>query len=707
MDNNILKYFNLWSLEALLYGIDDKKREQYRNKNDIKVVLNAPFVFNTLYTHNEKILKQYSVSSAEKFIRLHLNISDETAKELIHMVEPDPQKASDNHPSYIYSNSMKILNSKNDKKGSNYLMEYFSRKYSSQKDINELIEKNIEIVAFWEPVNFKSKIREYILFILGEEDSITWSDTKEFEEYKNHIEKKKNQTINNEKKREIITSYVTEALYIILYMLDHSDDTYDSYGEILTWLFLIAFLRDDIKDMSFYYQLKNSNPDFVNIANRSLAINSKSSTDAIFVTTKELKEVYGWTEQRIAQSVVFNDKILYGISSDGDTEGTPEHWAEHIESRPDTFGYIYSPHEKNTIIGNYSFCGLRIPKDNKQKKALIDKIEKGNLLESQLKAEEVSSLAVSDTHCILYILNLSMNKGEEGECDSNYEVLMDNFLNTIKEYAKQRVFFDCAYTRLFIKKHYSFYEDLGFENIENIEYDQVENRMYKMENFPYDLKWKGEIVDEIIALYNERVVERTTFRPCEKKDLSDYAIYDLIYKTDPYIYPSLLGSIENCREALSLVYEKNIDSMFNYSNLFIAKRGSAIVGIILWHKGKLNWTNDVIKASLVLNGIKPPKHFEKVSEEYFSQYNKPKKDSVEILNLCIAEKYRNLGIGKEFLESFLKWRKEKEVILYCLEDNESANKLYQNLNFKQVDIDTAYTPNDDDSIKAIKYILKR
>ena len=110
---------------------------------------------------------------------------------------------------------------------------------------------------------------------------------------------------------------------------------------------------------------------------------------------------------------------------------------------------------------------MRIPSDPIEKAKLIEKIEKGLLHEGELKAEDVSSLAVPDTHCILYILNLSMNKGEEG---TNYGLLIDNLLNTIKEYAKKRIFFDCVYTRLFINDHFSIYSDLGFERVSDLEW---------------------------------------------------------------------------------------------------------------------------------------------------------------------------------------------------------------------------------------------
>ena len=335
------------------------------------------------------------------------------------------------------------------------------------------------------------------------------------------------------------------------------------------------------------------------------------------------------------------------------------------------------------------------------------KIEKGNYFENQFLIENISSLSVKGTHCILYILNLSMNKGEEGKNRVNYDILMENLLKAIRDYAKEKeVYFDCVYTRLFIPEHFSYYSDLGFKNVGELEYTLNNNRIYKLERFPYGLKGHTDIVNELIELYDNAKVSKVVCRPCTEADLSNNNIYNLIYQTDPYIYPAMFDTIGKCRKVLSLIYEKNVDTMFNYSNLYIALKDRDVVGIILWHKGKLSWTNDVVKASFLLNGIETPEYFEDVCERYFSQYNEAEEnDTIEIINLCVAEKYRNMGIGKKLLKSFLEWRSEKDIMLYCLENNENAIKLYEGVGFKSKSKTKAYKPIGEFEW-AVKYTLE-
>lgn len=686
------KSFNLWSLFILLYGENNEQRECYKGN------INAPFVFNLMPSCDQNKYYKYRVVKAEDFLKKHL---------VFDLQYINKTKDRSFHNSYIFSNAMKIYRPSNrDSKGSHILFDNFIKKWGGNKIITELYEINTDVLEYWKPARFREIVKIYIRLMLGEDVKLPEYFDNKGNTLKNALEKR----TNDIETEIVISSTVRELLRIILLMIDNknTEDNYEENGKILTWLILAVFLRDEIKNTAFYMKFKIDNPHYLKIINDELSNNHLTSTDAIFVTTQQLKENYGWSELQIAQNVVLNDKILYGVSEESPTEGTPEHWAEHIEYRPSTFGYMYSPNVKKTIIGNYSFCGLRIPNDSIRKKALIDTIEKGLLFESNLDTETVSSLAVPDTHCILYILNLSMNKGEDGEIYSNYEILIDNMLKTILEYAKKRIYFDCVYTRLFIKKHFSIYEELGFQNIPNLEYNDYNSRIYKLNNFPYDLNWKHEIVDNLISLYKKKDYSMNyEFRPCEEKDLpGNDKIYDLIYNTDPYIYPAMFNSKEICRRVLSLVYEKNTDSLFNYSNLYVALDNDNIIGIILWHKGAIKWNDNIIKASFTINGIELPEYFQDVCDNYFSHYNvNQDSDEIEIINVCIDEKYQNMGIGRKLLDSFINWRNETNFQLFCLDKNTPAKQLYTNLNFIETDKCLAYTSTKNDDIWALKYTL--
>ena len=166
-------------------------------------------------------------------------------------------------------------------------------------------------------------------------------------------------------------------------------------------------------------------------------------------------------------------------------------------------------------------------------------------------------------------------------------------------------------------------------------------------------------------------------------------IAELIYDTDPYIYPAMFGDGEEGKEiavsVLADLYKTDRDSMFCLKNLFIALIEDRIVGIILWYKGILNWKyGELLKSSKKQNISLDKGNLEIVQEKYFSEnYSEDTSidQAISIINVCVDRNYRGLGIGKIMLNSFINSHKGEEIKLCVIADNENAVKLYRNKGF--------------------------
>lgn len=157
---------------------------------------------------------------------------------------------------------------------------------------------------------------------------------------------------------------------------------------------------------------------------------------------------------------------------------------------------------------------------------------------------------------------------------------------------------------------------------------------------------------------------------CEKQKLSEIA--GLIYDTDPYIYPAMFQTRERALEIIPQMIAAN-DAMFCEDNLYVAKNSEKIVGIILWHRGPLNWSADTYFAC---GGDSP--HIDEVRLKYFASYSETKASVVSLINVCTS--IHGHGIGGKLLRSFLR-EVEGPYELFVLSDNTSAIKLYEKVGF--------------------------
>ena len=180
-----------------------------------------------------------------------------------------------------------------------------------------------------------------------------------------------------------------------------------------------------------------------------------------------------------------------------------------------------------------------------------------------------------------------------------------------------------------------------------------------------------------------KCMQLTDPRDYTESQLKDIAA--LIYQTDPYIYPAMFRSQENAELLIPELILRG-DSMFCAENLFVSMAADTIVGIILWHKGPLDWDPGLLNEIECAYGIEQSPYLALAKEKYFCSYNNAPEDRISIINVCTKSDFRNVGIGSILLHSFIEEHREcRQFELYVLADNLRAIHLYQKCGFSAVE----------------------
>jgi len=159
-------------------------------------------------------------------------------------------------------------------------------------------------------------------------------------------------------------------------------------------------------------------------------------------------------------------------------------------------------------------------------------------------------------------------------------------------------------------------------------------------------------------------------------------ISKLIYETDPFIYPAMFGSYINTKKLMPYLIEHH-DPMFKLQNIFVAQEEGRIIGIVLWVKGSLIWTPELIKEACIAENVPVSEYLDLVAKEYVESYNKDREAVINIINVCVLQEYRGVGIGEEMMKAFFDQHKCSSYELCVLKENENAVKLYTKLGFVQ------------------------
>lgn len=165
---------------------------------------------------------------------------------------------------------------------------------------------------------------------------------------------------------------------------------------------------------------------------------------------------------------------------------------------------------------------------------------------------------------------------------------------------------------------------------------------------------------------------------CRNLTLEDnlQQVAELIYKTDPYIYPTWFKHYDSWKDVLVKLIRTE-GSVFNYKNIIVAVLENNIIGILIY----LNENTDL---NFNYNQyIKVNRYFKFTINKYISRLkDNLKPNVVYIPNICVDEKYRNLNIATNLIEFIKHQYYDSRLVLHCLKNNFIALKLYKKTNFK-------------------------
>ena len=158
-------------------------------------------------------------------------------------------------------------------------------------------------------------------------------------------------------------------------------------------------------------------------------------------------------------------------------------------------------------------------------------------------------------------------------------------------------------------------------------------------------------------------------------------IAELIYETDPYIYPHWFhNSVEECKDTIVPLLNKD-GFFFNYKSMhvMIDKRNNKIIGLIQIIDKDTNFSydyNDLMNKS---------DSYKFTIENYiYELINEVKESGLPYFsNIVIHHDYRGLKLGSIMVEYILKECKDKyyKFILDVLAENPAAVRLYEKMGF--------------------------
>ncbi len=160
-------------------------------------------------------------------------------------------------------------------------------------------------------------------------------------------------------------------------------------------------------------------------------------------------------------------------------------------------------------------------------------------------------------------------------------------------------------------------------------------------------------------------------------------IAELIYETDPYIYPSISP---NKNDAVNILIEMiKSNTIFNYNNCLIAIEKNDILGLIVFttvENANLNnysfWKNKNDELNYFVS------NYVKICEKHL-QHNE-----TYITCVCTSKLYRRKKVATKLLQQLFNIRNNKTFRLDVLQNNLPAINLYKSLGFEIQKEDKGY-----------------
>lgn len=402
----------------------------------------------------------------------------------------------------------------------------------------------------------------------------------------------------------------------------------------------------------------------------------ESSGKIAYKTYSDLRNL-GMSELDVARQLLENDKALYGNL--GEHAGTAEQWAQHIKVKPENWGFLC---QGQKIIGNWSCTFLTLEQESAVKTGTIKGIE----FEAN---HSIDPLSAPDGEVAVHLLNMSINK--EYQSEENLLILWRSFAEMLQNLAKLGTFYRSISVSSFIPEHDKMFRDMGFKYL----CDRViTGKIYWLDLVNGMPPQFGKIMpnSKLEDLYNEHWGATIEFVQLSKRnELTHQENIDislLLHDTDKYIYNAMMSRQQAKRILPHLIASSNNkDSMFSKENLFIAKAGKRVIGVILFKKGPLNWNSGELRKYAEFEGEILPETLKKVEEEYFTEYNNTEENVISIINCCVHSNWRyNLGIGSRMMAAFIQNHRQEILQLYVLKETPAAMRVYERNGFELVNV---------------------
>lgn len=168
------------------------------------------------------------------------------------------------------------------------------------------------------------------------------------------------------------------------------------------------------------------------------------------------------------------------------------------------------------------------------------------------------------------------------------------------------------------------------------------------------------------------------------------SIAELIYKTDPYIYPTAFGNLRKAKKHIPNFLSIESNPYFR-KNIKLAVADDEIVGlvVILKQSPKTKYKFEEY------TGSHPdvPKNYLHTATNYFNsiyEYLENDED-VYIPCVCVKETSRGKHIGKLLVLNAIRECSDKNIHLHVLCENERAIQLYEKCGFKKISQNEGYS----------------
>lgn len=195
-------------------------------------------------------------------------------------------------------------------------------------------------------------------------------------------------------------------------------------------------------------------------------------------------------------------------------------------------------------------------------------------------------------------------------------------------------------------------------------------------------------------------------RANENDDL--YVISELIYYTDPYIYPFWFdGDIEEAKKYLPTLLKKG-KGLFDINNFYVAidKSNNHIVALLCAIDKSVDLTYDYEEDKKINYRYKIAidKYVKSVEDEIS---NSDDDKLLYISNVCVSDGLRGLRIGSKLMSCFIEKMETENNFekfeLDCLLHNLRAKNLYHSMGFKEVKEIIGFDGTDHSDVEVVNF----